>query len=149
MLPSMSFIVRGLFIMYSDFVAKAIYFDFLTQERNTSSEEALKKIDSEFINYDLVDSRVRTAYESIGLTWFMNFKLRSMKVALDLIRNNPASALLGLGTAGMIGMDVGSPMVDNLPLVTADGRLGYSLGPGMVQASWNLNPWFQLWKAAT
>ena len=134
-------------VQYSDFVAKAIYFDFLTQERNTSSEEALKKIDSEFINYDLVDSRVRTAYESIGLTWFMNFKLRSIKVALDLIRNNPASALLSLGTAGMIGMEVGSPMSDNLPLVTADGRLGYSLGPGMVQASWNLNPWFQLWEA--
>ncbi len=136
-------------VQYSDFVAKAIYFDFLTEERNVSPQEALAKIDKEFINYDLVDSRMRTGFESIGLTWFMNFKIRALKVAVDMAMNNPASTLLSLGSAGMMGMSVGSPVDDNIVMVTADGRVEYSLGPGMVKAVWSLNPWVQIWKAIT
>ena len=131
-------------VQYSDFIAKAVYYDYMTENQGISKEEALGKIDQEFINYDLNDSRVRTGFESFGLTWFMNFKLRSMKIALDIARNNPASALFTLGTATAIGMNVGTPVTDNVASVAADGRLGYALGPGMVEAGWNLNIWNQI-----
>lgn len=131
-------------VQYGDFISKAIYYDFLTEERGVSPEDAMLKIDQEYINYDLNDSRARSYLESIGLTWFMNFKLRSIKIALDIIRNNPASALLALSTANVLNLDAGSPVLDNVASVAGDGRLGYSIGPGMVEAGWNLNPWVNL-----
>ena len=131
-------------VQYGDFISKAIYYDFLTEERGVSPEDAMLKIDQEFINYDLNDSRARSYLESIGLTWFMNFKLRSIKIALDIIRNNPASALLSLSTANVLNLDAGSPVLDNVASVLGDGRLGYSIGPGMIEAGWNLNPWVNL-----
>jgi hypothetical protein len=131
-------------VQYGDFISKAIYYDFLTEERGVSPEDAMLKIDQEYINYDLNDSRARSYLESIGLTWFMNFKLRSIKIALDIIRNNPASALLALSTANVLNLDAGSPVLDNVASVAGDGRLGYSIGPGMIEAGWNLNPWVNL-----
>lgn len=131
-------------VQYSDFIAKAVYFDFLTQERGLSAEESISKIDAEFINYDLLDSRARTYLESMGLTWFMNFKIRATKIAIDMARNNPASVILSLTTAGMIGLDTGSPINDNIVMTTADGRIAYSVGPEMVKAGWTLNLWNQL-----
>lgn len=131
-------------VQYSDFVAKGVYYDFLTEERGISHEEAITKIDQEFINYDLNDSRNRSYLESIGLTWFMNFKLRSIKIALDMMRTNPAGVLIGAGLGGLFGLSVGSPVFDNFVGTTADGRLGYSLGPGMIEAGWNLNPWVNI-----
>jgi len=131
-------------VQYSDFIAKAVYFDFLTQEKGVAPDEAINRIDAEFINYDLNDSRTRTYLESLGLTWFMNFKLRALKIGLDMARNNPASTLLSLGAASAFGLNAGSPVTDNIAGATADGRLGYSIGPGMVEAGWNLNIWNQI-----
>jgi len=131
-------------VQYSDFIARSVYFDFLTQERSVKPEDAVKIIDSEFINYDLVDSRSRTYLESVGLTWFMNFKIRSIKIAMNIAKNNPASALLALGGLGMLGLEVGSPLEDNLVSKTADGSIFYSVGPGMVGAGFDLNIWKQI-----
>jgi hypothetical protein len=131
-------------VQYSDFIARSVYFDFLTQERSVKPEDAIKMIDAEFINYDLVDSRARTYLESVGLTWFMNFKIRSIKIAINIAKNNPASALLALGGLGMIGLDVGSPIDDNLVSKTADGSIFYSVGPGMIGAGFDLNIWKQI-----
>jgi len=135
-------LARG--VQYSDFIAKAVYYDFLTENRGSSKADALAKVTEEFINYDLADGRTRSYLESIGLTWFLNFKLRSAKIAVDLARNNPLSALFTVGGAGMAGLDVGSAITDNAFSAWLDGRLGYSIGPGMVEAGWNLNLWNQI-----
>lgn len=135
-------LARG--VQYSDFIAKAVYYDFLTENKDFNKDDALAKITDEFINYDLADGRTRTYLESVGLTWFLNFKIRAVKVALDLARNNPVSALFTVGGAGAAGLDVGSAVTDNIGAVFADGRLGYSIGPGMVEAGWNLNLWNQI-----
>ena len=131
-------------VQYSDFVSRSIYFDFLTQERGVAPDAAVKTIDMEFINYDLVDSRTRTFLESVGLTWFLNFKIRSIKIAFNIAKNNPASALLALGGVGLLGLEVGSVLDDNLISKMEDGSIFYSIGPGMVEAGWNLNIWNQL-----
>ena len=131
-------------VQYSDFIAKAVYYDFLTEERSVTKENALAIVDSEFINYDLADGRTRTYLESMGLTWFMNFKLRALKIAINMAKNNPASVLLTLGVAGTIGLNVGSPVGDNIVSAGAQDRLSYSVGPGMVEAGWNLNLWNQI-----
>jgi hypothetical protein len=71
-----------------------------------------------------------------------------MKVALNHIRRNPLRALLlNAGSPvlpDMPGITVGSPLTDNMAAVTADGRLGYSVGIGMLFNAPNLNPWVNI-----
>ncbi len=129
-------------VQYGDFLGKSILYDHLMKTQGLSHEDALKRITEEFVNYNLLPGRVRGFSESIGLIWFQHFKVRSMKVALNMIRENPLRALLfSIGTPmNPVGMDVGSPLTDNLVSVTADGRLPYSIGYGMLWRAPSLNP---------
>lgn len=123
---------------YSDFLAKAIIFDDLTQRKKMSAEEALGRVTEEFVNYDRLPGRTRAYAESMGLLWFYNFKIRISKIALSTIRNNPLHALL----AGLAPQptDVGLPLEDNLFTSMVEGRLGNSIGPGMGFRAPTLNP---------
>jgi hypothetical protein len=83
--------------------------------------------------------------ESMGLMWFYNFKIRSTKVAVSMIRNNPVHAAMAMlaPTPTMFG-NVGLPLQDNLFSAAADGRLDYSIGLGQGLRAHNLNPWMNL-----
>jgi len=103
------------------------------------------RVTEEFVNYDRLPGRFRGYMESMGLMWFYNFKIRSVKVAMSMIRNNPVHAALAVmaPTPTMFG-NVGLPLQDNLLTVGADGRLGYSFGFGQGIRAHNLNPWMNL-----
>ena len=132
-------------VEYGDFLAKAVMYDDLTKRKGMSQEVALGKVTEEYVNYDRLPGRFRGYLESVGLLWFYNFKIRSAKIAVSMIRNNPVHALLAtiapkpdiLGTVGL-------PINDNLFSVMADGRLGYSIGPGQGLGAMSLNPWVNL-----
>ncbi|QDP54355.1 MAG: putative virion DNA-directed RNA polymerase [Prokaryotic dsDNA virus sp.] len=132
-------------IEYGDFLAKAILYEDLTKRQGLSKEEALSKVTEEYVNYDRLAGRSRDYLENMGLMWFWNFKIRSTKVALSMIRNNPVHAMLSLAapTPPMVGT-VGSPLTDNLVSIGMDGRLDYSVGPGQGLRSHQLLPWVQL-----
>jgi hypothetical protein len=133
-------------VQYGDFLGKAILYDDLTRRQSLSKEDALIQISEEFINYNRLAGRTRNYLESVGLLWFWNFKLRSMKVALSMIRHNPLRSLMftvGVPHLPMIG-DIGSPLTDNFLGVAADGKLDYSIGPGMGLGIFSLNPWYNL-----
>lgn len=134
-------------VQYGDFIAKAIIYDDLIERKGMTTEEAIGKVSEEFVNYNRLSGRDRTYLESMGLLWFWNFKVRSVKVALSMIRENPVRALFAGLTGGipMIG-DLGSPLTDNFVGVLADGKLGYSVGPGQGLNSFSLNPWWNLTK---
>ncbi|QEP29865.1 virion RNA polymerase [Sinorhizobium phage ort11] len=135
-------------VQYGDFIAKAIMYDDLIKRQGLSREQALGQVSEEFVNYNRLAGRTRNYLESVGLLWFWNFKLRSMKVAASMIRNNPVRAFM----AGMMAPSfpvigsIGSPVTDNFLSVMVNGKLDYSVGPGMGLNSWNLNPWMQLFK---
>jgi len=74
---------------YGDFIAKAILYDHLTMKRGKTQIQALGQITEEFVNYDRLPGRFRGTMEDFGLLWFYNFKIRSVKIALSVIRNNP------------------------------------------------------------
>lgn len=134
-------------VTYGDFLAKAVLFDDLTQRQKRTKEEALARVTEEFVNYDRLPGRFRGYLESTGLLWFYNFKIRSTKVALSMIRNNPVHALLaGAGAAGAPSWagSVGLPTQDNLISKAIDGSLGYSVGPTMAGHAAQLNPWYNL-----
>jgi hypothetical protein len=90
----------------------------------------LEAVTEEFVNYNLLPGRTRSYAESMGLTWFWAYKIRSMKVALNMVRQNPLRALLMSNGAeylpDMPGVSVGSPMSDNMGNVFLEGRLDYS-----------------------
>ncbi|WP_295075813.1 hypothetical protein [Tabrizicola sp.] len=121
-------------MQYGDFLAKGVLYDHLAKEGKTQ-EEALKGISEEFVNYNLLPGRTRSYADNMGLTWFWAFKIRSIKVALNHMRNHPFRALmLSVGNPlipDVPGMTLGSPIEDNMLSVIGDGRLGYSVGPGM------------------
>lgn len=132
-------------VEYSDFIAKAIIYDELTQRKGKTREEALGRVTEEFINYDRLPGRFRGYMESVGLMWFYNFKIRSAKVAVSMIRNNPVHAAMAMlaPTPTMFG-SIGLPIQDNIFSIAAHGNLGYSFGFGQGLRAHNLNPWLNL-----
>ena len=101
-------------VQYSDFIAKAIYYDHLTKELHYSSKEALRVISEEFVNYDRLSGRTRGYLENIGVAWFWNYKLRILKVALSQLRRNPLQSLLALSLPQQTPVgNIGVPITDN------------------------------------
>lgn len=129
-------------VQYGDFLAKAVLYDHLTQRKNVTKADALKRITEEFVNFERLPGRTRGYLENMGLLWFYNFKLRIAKVALSTLRNNPLHALIAMGLPSHTG--VGLPITDNIVSKFVAGGLSYSIGPGMAFRAWTLNPWYNL-----
>jgi len=134
-------------VQYGDFLGKAIYYDHMTKRKGVGKKEAMEQVSEEFVNFNMLPGRTRTYADSIGLTWFWTFKIRAMKIALKMMRDNPLrSLLLTVGVPNLPVMDIGfgSPIKDNMVTVIGDGRLGYSTFWGMMFSSFGLNPWVNL-----
>lgn len=134
-------------VQYGDFIAKSIYFDDLTKNKGMTPEAAVARISEEFVNYNRAIGRWRLYSEKTGILWFWNFKLRSIKVAASIARDNPFRAIMGLAMTDIpfIG-DIGNPIEDNLISVYQDGRLPFSVGPEMGMKSIDMLPISHLWK---
>ncbi len=113
-------------VAYTDFVAKAVLYDHLTRVLNKPKADALLTITNEFVNYDLLAGRGRTKAEALGLVWFPSFKIRSIKVAASLIRNNPLHTFLSSLVPG--SYEAGTVMDDNGINLIFDGRADNAFG---------------------
>ena len=132
-------------VEYGDFLGKAILYDDLMQRQKKDKAYALGRITEEFVNYDRLAGRFRGKLEKLGLLWFYNFKIRSAKVAMSMIRNNPVHTLMAtLAPAPTLFGKVGLPTMDNIFTKMADGTLDYSMGPGQGLRAPTLNPWLNL-----
>jgi hypothetical protein len=127
-------------VQYGDFLAKAIYYDHLLLQ-GMDATAAMVKVNEEFINFSVLPGRVRTGLESIGATWFLSFKIRAMKVATNVMRDNPMRAMITAGSG--IG-EYGSPVNDNLASVIGQDRIGYALGWDMLIGAPGLNPYVNM-----
>jgi hypothetical protein len=126
---------------YGDFIAKSILYDHLMQS-GVSEKDATRDITDEFVNYDYLPGRTRTYMDSLGVTWFWNFKVRSIKIALNLIRDNPLFVFLSVAGITQFGsfLELGTPITDNLIGKVADGTLDYSVGWDMMWSAPSLTP---------
>lgn len=129
-------------VQYTDFIAKAIMYDKMTRKKNIEPAKALSIISEEFVNYDRLAGRTRTGLENLGLFWFGNFKIRSVKVALSMIRENPLHTLIASALPFPTGSEL--PTTENIIYKIGDGSITSSMGPGMVVDSLDLNPWMNL-----
>lgn len=132
-------------VQYGDFLAKAILYDDMVLRQKKTSAEAMARITEEFVNYDRLPGRFRGYLEQMGMLWFYNFKLRSSKVAISMMRNNPIHALMSnfMPVPDVFG-PVGSPLEDNFLAKAVSDTLGYSIGPGMGFRAPTMNPWWQM-----
>lgn len=113
-------------VEYGDFLAKAILWDDLVKRQGRDEEYAAGRITEEFVNFDRLGGRNRQYLENMGILWFYNFKIRSAKVGLSMIRNNPFHALMA-GLTPVPG-SIGSPITDNVFAQMVEGNLGHSIG---------------------
>ena len=123
-------------VQYGDFIAKGVYFDHLI-DKGMSPKAALAKINEEFVNFSVPPGRMRTALDKLGATWFLTYKVRSIKPALSQIRENPLRALM------VNVLDTGTNTAQSSNLISAidSGSIGYSIGWDMLFNSSGLNPW--------
>lgn len=131
-------------VLYGDFVAKAVLNEHLLSQGKTQ-KEALAKVTDEFINYDLQMGRDRQALERYGLLWFYNYKIRSLKVGMNILRNNPVYGLLAqfmLNSAPVSG--TGTPVTDNVLMKGVSGTLPFTVGPEMGMRGAMMHPAAQL-----
>lgn len=92
-------------ITYGDFIAKSVLYEHKTKNQNMSNQDALREISDEFVNYTLLPGRTRSYLESMGATWFLNYKLRIQKIIMRNIRKNPLGALMYTTTMSPLGVD--------------------------------------------
>ena len=127
-------------VLYGDFVAKAVLNEYLLSQGKTQ-KEALAKVTDEFVNYDLQMGRDRQALERYGLLWFYNYKIRSLKVGLNILRNNPVYGFMAqymLNSSPISG--TGTPVTDNVLMKGLNGTLPFTVGPEMAMRGAVMHP---------
>lgn len=125
--------------IYGDFVAKSIYYDWLT-EHGTQVKDALIKSMNEFVNYDMLAGRTREYLENMGVIMFYNYTLRSLRTAFDVMLHNPVSALLALHLFPDF-ITANNVFTDSFIGKLAGGRLGGTfMNPSLMAAPITKNP---------
>ena len=107
---------------YGDFVAKSIAYDYLSK-KGEPKQYVQYVVNTAFVDYNFIPSKTRDTLESLGLLWFMNYKLRIAKMIPYLMVNHPARFLFWLGMVP----NVSGWMPDN---PVKDSALGRILGFG-------------------
>lgn len=98
-------------VQYGDFIAKSILYDDLVKRKKLASQEAIGTVNESFVNYNRLAGRGRQYLESVGLMWFYSYKIRSMKEAAYMLRNNPLKSLLMMGLPGLRPSEISAPSV--------------------------------------
>ena len=118
---------------YGDFVAKCILYNHLIN-KGMDEKTAINRIGEEFIDYDRLPGRTRNFLENWGFIWFMSYKIRAMKIALSILRENPLTALL----AGTIPFtdSFDTPLTANAVSSFFTGSWDYTTG---FDSFWNMS----------
>lgn len=125
---------------YGDFVAKAILYHYLQENKKVSKEKALSKVRYEYVNYDMLPGRTREYLENMGLLWFYNYKLRIARTALSMLKENPLASLLYM----ISPISIGTPITDNV-VVNALSGSGSSVGLKLFDLPWfNNHLWLNI-----
>lgn len=124
-------------IQFGDFMAKAVLYDQLISQ-GLNQQEALIKVNESFVNYNLLAGRTRDYAEGMGLTWFLNYKLRIQKIILRVFRDNPLRFLMAGVGAEAVGSD--SLLSGNAVAQNWD----YAMGPGQFFRAHDMLLWQQL-----
>ena len=93
---------------YGDFMARAVYYQHLLKQ-GMEHDQIIRQVNEEFINYNFLPGRLRSGLERSGITWFWSYKIRSIKIMLQMMRKNPFRTLV----MNTIIPDLGGPVQDS------------------------------------
>ena len=125
---------------YGDFIAKAILYRYLQENKRMPKDKALSKVRYEYVNYDMLPGRTREYLENMGLLWFYNYKLRIARTALSMLKENPLASLLYMVSP----ISIGTPITDNVVVNTLSGS-GSSVGLKLFDLPWfNNHLWLNI-----
>lgn len=132
---------------YGDFVSKAILYNYLVNQ-GMGPDAAMRRVRYEFVNYDMLPGRGREYLENMGVIWFYNYKLRSVRVFLSMMKHNPIKAVTMSTAGGLLPgiFDSGTPMTDNIVASALTGKALYTAGPQMMLSLPTQNLWYQLFE---
>lgn len=132
---------------YGDFVSKAILYNYLVNQ-GMEPDAAMRRVRYEFVNYDMLPGRGREYLENMGVIWFYNYKLRSVRVFLSMMKHNPIKAVTMSTAGGLLPgiFDSGTPMTDNIVASALTGKALYTAGPQMMLSLPTQNLWYQLFE---
>jgi len=103
--------------MYGDFLGKSILYDHQVKTNKKTPQQALRHASEAFVNYNFMAGRMYSYANASGLLWFWAYKIRSIKEAHRMIRDNPLKALTtSLALPEILddaGIPTGSPVGDN------------------------------------
>lgn len=117
-------------VQYGDFVAKVLLYKHLVKNDGLSEKEVLGNVREAFVDYDKYTGRTRQLLENYGLSWFYNYKLRSVKSAVYMLRHKPLASLLSLAVpTDLFFGTIGTPLTENVFSKLED--LSQSIGPNM------------------
>ncbi len=91
-------------IQFGDLMAKQLTYEKQLRDGKTK-EQALAFVQDNFVNYNILPGRTRTALEQMGLLWFWNYKLRIQKIFFRALREHPLRALASFMGADLTGVD--------------------------------------------
>jgi hypothetical protein len=124
-------------IQFGDLMAKQLVYEKKLRD-GVTKEEALSFVRDNFVNYNILPGRLRTALEQMGILWFWSYKLRIQKIFFRAIRDNPLRALTMFGAADVSGVDsLWSSQVVN-------ANLSYSIGYEQLMRAHEMNLWSQV-----
>ena len=125
---------------YGDFIAKAILYRYLQENKRMPKDKALSKVRYEYVNYDMLPGRTREYLENMGLLWFYNYKLRIARTAMSMLKENPLAALLYM----ISPISIGTPITDNVVVNILSGA-GSSVGLKLFDLPWfNNHLWLNI-----
>ena len=80
---------------YSDFVARATRYNYLVETKGMSSEQAIKMVLDDFVNYNRISGRGLRRLGRVGVIWFYKYILGASKSELARLKDRP-TAILGM-----------------------------------------------------
>lgn len=129
------------FTNYGDWLAKAVGYRYLTEQKKVPMQKDLARnvVSTLFVDYDQFVGPTRDWLNRIGLTWFMTFKMRMLAACQLSMLMNPSTMVLGTLFESEVGLP-GTPLSDNIVSKLLTGNLGASLGFDSMYRAINLHP---------
>lgn len=131
-------------VNYGDFLARSVLYDHY-RGKGVSKEEALKRVRSEFVAYNILPGSVRSYADSLGMTPFWTYKIRMVSVAMNMLKTDPLRVLMLNAGSGFLpdvpGVNLGSAVEDNFLSQAVTGDLGRMTGWDWIWRAPGMNPW--------
>lgn len=131
-------------VNYGDFLARSVLYDHY-RGKGVSKEEALKRVRSEFVAYNILPGSVRSYVDSLGMTPFWTYKIRMVSVAMNMLKTDPLRVLMLNAGSGFLpdvpGVNLGSAVEDNFLSQAVTGDLGRMTGWDWIWRAPGMNPW--------